>query len=76
MMQIEDDMDMDFDPPGSAMAGDGNPTFGHAQPSEQNGNEEQGEYGQQANDEQQQELYSPDPALPYSPLPNGDPGRA
>ena len=74
-LQIEDDIDMDFDPPGSAMGGDSNPTFGNAEPSEQNGNAEQQEYGQQANAAQEQELYSPGPSLDYSPLPNQDPGE-
>lgn len=66
---------MDFDPPGSAMGGDSNPTFGHAEPSEQNGNAVQQEYAQQANAAQEPELYSPGPSLDYSPLPNQDPGE-
>ena len=65
---------MDFDPPGSAMGGDGNPTFGRAEAHDHNSHAEQAVNSNQANDGQQQELYSPGPDLHYSPLSNGDPG--
>ena len=64
---MEDDIDMEFDPPGSAMGGDANTAFGSAHSYDQNGNAQKAGNSLQGASGQPQELYSPS----FSAQPSG-----